>query len=109
VALKPISSAMNSFPGHFALSIDRSKLDVVPWRRPDVGRCRYDIVVFHWPDDFFGAAPQKGIFGLLAKMLLDRLTRGTKYIWVFHNIRPHDSIEEKAKLPSYCSSNASAV
>ena len=89
LALNPIDSDGNSFTGRFSSSLDESKFYVVPWRWEDVGRARYDVVVFHWPDEFFGPVNILTL-KLLAKMAIDRLRRGTKYVWVVHNIRPHD-------------------
>jgi glycosyltransferase involved in cell wall biosynthesis len=91
VALNPISSEANSFTGLFSASIHRSEFDLVPFERNHLGRARYDVVVFHWPNEFFRPTSRRNVLKLLARMLLDKLRHGTKFVWVVHNMRPHDS------------------
>ena len=89
LAINPIASEANSFTERFSASLDRSRFQVLPWQRAETGRGRYEIVLFHWPNSFFGPVKADEV-KILARMLLDKIRRGTKYVWVVHNIRPHD-------------------
>jgi len=97
LAINPIASEANSFTGRFSASLDRSRFQVVPWQRTETGRGRYEIVLFHWPNSFFGPAKADEV-KILARMLLDKIRRGTKYVWVVHNIRPHDRGDHRVTL-----------
>ena len=97
LAINPIASEANSFTGRFSASLDRSRFQVLPWQRAETGRGRYEIVLFHWPNSFFGPVKADEV-KILARMLLDKIRRGTKYVWVVHNIRPHDRGDHRITL-----------
>lgn len=88
VALKPLAADGNAFAGAFAAHLD-SAFKCVPFAWEGLGRRAYDVVVFHWPTEFFRPTSRKQTAALLARMALDRL-RGTRFVWVAHNLAPHD-------------------
>lgn len=88
VALKPLTAEGNAFSGAFSSHLDGA-FECVPFAWDGLGRRAYDLVVFHWPTEFFRPTSRKETAALLARMALDRL-RGTRFIWVAHNLAPHD-------------------
>lgn len=90
LALKPLRAAENEFSGRFADAIDDAAFAKVPFGWDALGRGRYDAVVFHWPTEFFRPSARRTTMALLGKMAADRLRHGTRFVWVAHNIAPHD-------------------
>jgi glycosyltransferase involved in cell wall biosynthesis len=83
----------NSFARQFARSIAENGIDVreFSWRPPNLWAS--DVIIFHWPNLFF--SPPAGLDGVKTRMKLKALEaarhmRGTKLIWVAHNLWPHD-------------------
>jgi beta-1,4-mannosyltransferase len=101
LALKPLSATGNSFSGLFSSHIDGAHFERVPFEWDHLGRGRYDIVVFHWPTEFFRPESRKATLKLLALMLLDKLRHGTKFVWVVHNLEPHDGGGMRSNLTTY--------
>ncbi|WP_157961548.1 glycosyltransferase [Acuticoccus kandeliae] len=89
LALKPVRAAGNAYSALFSSHIDRGRFDVVEFDWEGLGAKAYDVVVFHWPTEFFRPTSRKATLKLLAKMARDKL-RGTKFVWVAHNLEPHD-------------------
>ncbi len=55
---------------------------------------QYDVVIFHWPDEFFARQPLHARWKVALKLFLlrlARLLRGVRLIWVAHNAQPHDA------------------
>lgn len=53
----------------------------------------YDLVILHWPDRYFRPAGMKGAVRKCMDFLvmyLSKRTKRTRYLWVVHNIKPHD-------------------
>jgi beta-1,4-mannosyltransferase len=89
LALDPFSVAANRFPGLFSNHIDSTCFDKVAFERHSLGRGRYDIVIFHWPLEFFRAS-RKTALKTLACMFIDKIRNKTKFVWVVHNLPPHE-------------------
>lgn len=93
VAIAPKDSSLNQFTGAFSRAVERAGHRVVElgWGRPDLAS--YDIAIMHWPDEMLRVT---GFHTLLrvakrfAKLHWTRRLNHTRYIWVGHNIRPHD-------------------
>ena len=98
VGLKPISAAGNSFAELFARHIDHSSFQREAFDWGKLGRSHYDVVIFHWPTEFFRPTSRKASFVLLARMLRDKLLHRTKFVWVVHNLEPHDGGSIKSSL-----------
>jgi glycosyltransferase involved in cell wall biosynthesis len=101
IGLKPISAPGNRFAGLFAEHIDRSHFDLEGFEWEKLGQRRYDLVVFHWPTEFFRPESRKATLALLGRMLQDKLVRGTKFIWVVHNLEPHDGGSMRSALTTH--------
>ena len=92
VAIRPLHSHHNAFVNRFGACVADSRFRAVPflWRR----LMRYDVVVFHWPDEFFASQPLHARWKAALKihlLRLARLLRGVRLIWVAHNAQPHDT------------------
>ncbi|MGN6584985.1 MAG: hypothetical protein ACTHJV_14905 [Rhizobiaceae bacterium] len=90
LALKPLKAEGNSFSGLFSSHIDGETFERVGFEWEKLGRGVYDVVLFHWPTEFFRPESRKATLKLLGRMLRDKLRRGTKFVWVAHNLEPHD-------------------
>lgn len=101
LALKPLKAAGNSFSGLFSSHIDGASFKLVPFDWRHLGRGRYDIVVFHWPTEFFRPNSRKATLKLLGRMLLYKLRHQTKFVWVVHNLQPHDGGVMNSELTAY--------
>jgi beta-1,4-mannosyltransferase len=101
LALKPLKAAGNRFSGLFSSHIDGTSFERVPFDWEHLGRGRYDIIVFHWPTEFFRPDSRKTTLKLLGRMLLDKLRHQTKFVWVVHNLQPHDGGAMNSELTAY--------
>jgi glycosyltransferase involved in cell wall biosynthesis len=98
LGLKPISATGNSFAGLFSRHIDDASFEREAFEWSKLGGGHYDIVVFHWPTEFFRPSSRKASLALLARMLRDKLLHRTKFVWVVHNLEPHDGGSMKSGL-----------
>jgi len=84
----------NPYTRLFAQSIDQAGIEVHDFEWRDLLHRRYDAVIFHWPNTFFRSGSTKHY--LKSQLRLDLMKMhgaafGTKFIWVAHNIFPHDA------------------
>jgi beta-1,4-mannosyltransferase len=91
VAIRPLQSRHNAFVNLFGACIADSHFRTVQfsWRQ----LMSYDVVIFHWPDEFFGRHSPRGLWKAALKLFLLRFARrarGVRVIWVAHNAQPHD-------------------
>lgn len=90
LALKPLSAQGNRYSGLFSGSIDDRHFEKMPFDWNLLGKGAYDIVVFHWPTEFFRPESRLKTLKLISRMKLDKIRNKTKFVWVVHNISPHD-------------------
>jgi len=93
VAISPKDSPLNQFAGAFSRAVEQAGFKVVElgWGRPDLAS--YDVAILHWPDEMFrftGLYTFRQLVKRFAKLHLTRRLNGTRYIWVGHNVRPHE-------------------
>jgi glycosyltransferase involved in cell wall biosynthesis len=93
VSLAPLSSSFNKYVDLFAKAISDQKYAVREFRwRPAILR-KTDVVILHWPNEFFttdrDSVTLKSILKLAAIRLSKYLWR-TRFIWVAHNAAPHE-------------------
>ncbi len=100
IAMKPFIAPTNRFP---ALLVDSMKpslpdhaVESFTWNK--IGRGAYDVVVFHWPTEFFAPDGRLKTLRKLGLMLSDKIRRGTRFVWVVHNLHPHDSAHDASPL-----------
>ena len=54
-----------------------------------VGGRAGDVVIMHWPTFFFRPSSRRDTLARLGRMAQAR-ARGTRFVWVVHNLQPHD-------------------
>ncbi|MET4483339.1 glycosyltransferase [Bradyrhizobium sp. F1.13.3] len=92
IAIKPLRSEANHFVGNFANCLQRNGYSVgrFEWR----SFYQAKTVILHWPDEFFKKLSFRQALGCVVKLLLMRLgraVRGSRFIWVAHNVQPHEN------------------
>jgi beta-1,4-mannosyltransferase len=99
ISLSPLNSSLNRYVDLFSKTISDQKYIIREFRwRPTI-LWETNVVILHWPNEFFLTggrwAAIKSIIKLAAIWLSKRLCR-TRYVWVAHNVAPHDS---KSSVP----------
>lgn len=92
VAVAPLTSTENTFVGRFSESVRDAgyQVESFSWKRLR----GVDAVIFHWPSAFFIASNASRIVKCVAQIALMKAygaLSGVKFVWVVHNIRPHDN------------------
>jgi beta-1,4-mannosyltransferase len=94
ISLAPLELSTNKYVALFAKAIADQKYTIreFRWRVADLWKT--DVVVFHWPDEFFAtdgnSTTIKSVIKLTGIWLSKHLFR-TRFIWVAHNAAPHDA------------------
>jgi beta-1,4-mannosyltransferase len=94
ICLAPLQLSANKYVDLFAKAIADQKYTVreFRWRVADLWKA--DVVVFHWPNEFFAtdgnSTTIKSVIKLTGIWLSKHLFR-TRFIWVAHNAAPHDA------------------
>ena len=87
IALDPLATPGNGFCELFAAALAPRPVEALDWDRAVRGH--YDAAVLHWPTAFF--RPSRRAWTALALLRMARArVRGTRFVWVVHNLRPHD-------------------
>lgn len=99
VAMKPLAAPSNRFPELISTQLRGERgLTVVPFEWAHLGQGVYDVVVFQWPDEFFMPESRRKSLGLLRRAYRDKVTRGTSFVWIVHNLAPHDGAGRTSRL-----------
>lgn len=99
VAMKPVAAPGNRFPELLTASLaDKERIAIVPFAWDELGSSAYDAVVFHWPTEFFRPESRRKVLALLARALRDKMLHGTKFVWIVHNLQPHDGGNMQSSL-----------
>jgi beta-1,4-mannosyltransferase len=94
ISLAPLELSTNKYVDLFAKAIADQKYTIreFRWRVADLWKT--DVVVFHWPNEFFAtdgnSTTIKSVIKLTGIWLSKHLFR-TRFIWVAHNAAPHDA------------------
>src|SRR5690242_19843506 len=90
VAIDPVDTPFNSFVERFSRAIAAAGGDPVPmgWSLGEL--LRTDMVILHWPTLFMSLTSRKKAFAQLLRFRIARLMRGTRLVWVAHNVAPHE-------------------
>lgn len=89
----------NPYTQLFARCLDREGIEVHDFTWHDLRRQRCDAVIFHWPNTFFRHGSVKHFLKSRLRLTLMKKQQaafGTKFIWVAHNVLPHD-----INMPNY--------
>ncbi|MDC9823993.1 hypothetical protein PRN20_09620 [Devosia sp. ZB163] len=100
VSIRPHHSPLNRYVNLFAAAFTTAGWRVrrLRWRPGEAWGSQVNIV--HWPNDMFSPVGRRR-WQATGKLLLMRLSRsvfGTRWIWVVHNLQPHDRGEEGGKI-----------
>lgn len=90
LALRPLRAKGNSFAGLFADHLSRRNFEVVPFSWDELDRGGHDVVLIHWPTEFFRPDSRKATLSLLWRLARAKVRHGTRIVWLVHNIHPHD-------------------
>jgi beta-1,4-mannosyltransferase len=93
IAIAPIQAA-NTFVKAFAQSIAEGGYEVRGCNYQTDPQENTNVLVLHWPDDFFREQTEQRTLEL--ECLLDtwrsaKLHHGLRLVWVAHNLMPHDA------------------
>ena len=99
VSLYPFSSPFNRYVDQFSEAISRQGYITREFRwRPRV-LWESDVIILHWPDEFFTTESKWRAFKSSLKLglvWLLKVVRRTRLVWVAHNATPH---EPKQSVP----------
>jgi glycosyltransferase involved in cell wall biosynthesis len=90
----PADSPSNRFVSLFAKSIADQGYGVADFRWMLPVAAAADVVVLHWPDEFFRRIELSQAARLVGKLLIMTIAKrlcGARFIWVAHNAIPHDA------------------
>jgi beta-1,4-mannosyltransferase len=96
IAVRPLATANNSFVQLFAKAVEATGNHVFDYEDSLVSMLKYDIAIFHWPNEFLANEGRARTLPRLARLRLARAF-GMKLVWVAHNRAVHD---RAAALPS---------
>ncbi len=94
LGITPFQSANNVFVNRFASCFSTPAFEPCDFRQSRTFLRRYRVVILHWPNRYFSAVTAKDKMACairLGTMLLFKIFFGTKFVWVAHNVAPHDS------------------
>lgn len=101
VALAPLEVRANAFVRRFSDGVRDGGFDVVPYGYEPRLPAGTRVVILHWPNRFFApASPEaaRAAFDLLDAWRAARRDDGVRFVWVAHNVRPHDAPPDAADL-----------
>lgn len=90
IAIDEVLSPRNVFSTLFAESLSASGWNVVKLSWTFARLRAFDLVILHWPEEFFGRGGRRPALRKLLKMVLVRTFFGVRFVWVTHDIRAHD-------------------
>jgi glycosyltransferase involved in cell wall biosynthesis len=100
VSLSPLTSSFNKYVDLFSKAISDQGYAVGEFRwRPTVLR-KSNVVIIHWPHQFFAPIRKLAIISPILQLAVIRLSKnlwGTRFVWVAHNAASHDT--DKSVLP----------
>lgn len=93
VAIRPRASSHNRYVELFAAAFEKAGWEVASlnWRIAPVLSGR--LMILHWPDEFFGSPDVLSwmrSWTRIALMAVSRRIFRVRWIWVVHNLLPHD-------------------
>jgi beta-1,4-mannosyltransferase len=94
VSLAPLHSFFNKYVDLFSKAISDQKYAVREFRWHLAILRKTDVVIFHWPNEFFTINGNSATIKSIIKLAAIRLSKffwRTRFIWVVHNAVPHDT------------------
>jgi beta-1,4-mannosyltransferase len=90
VALDPLTSDSNEFVNLFSSAVEHAGFEPAALDWDKLGSRPLDLVVLHWPNEFFFRSSRRYTVPRLWRLWKTKLRYGTKIVWVAHNLRPHE-------------------
>lgn len=101
ISLLPLSNPTNRFVAMFSQALSEQGYIVQDFRWSSLLLAKTSFIFVHWPDEFFTRTDSfEGVKSLIKLVIVHiaKMLWGTKFVWVAHNARPHDS-ENVDSLP----------
>lgn len=95
ISISPLTFDANRFVSLFSQAIARQGYAVRDFRWSSFGFTKSDVIILHWPDEFFAIQRRMGLPKSLVKLAviwIAKLLWGAKIIWIAHNAMPHDAV-----------------
>lgn len=101
VAIRPRTSRHNRYVELFAAAFEKAGWEVaaLTWRVAPVLSGR--LMILHWPDEFYASPDARSrllSWARIALMAASRRLCGVRWIWVVHNLIPHDQVKAEPGL-----------
>ena len=93
IALDPRVAPSNRFVEAFTASVTAPGVEVVDYSWRFSAMRGFDVVIFHWPRDIQRPRGLKSFVRTAlaySKMIAARRLHGTRFLWIAHNLTPHD-------------------
>jgi len=90
IAVRPLKVVSNSFVEQFANALAGPGFEVVDYHESLSSLKGCDVAFLHWPSEFLSDEGRRRSLHSLARLALAR-AHGVKFVWVAHNITPHDT------------------
>jgi beta-1,4-mannosyltransferase len=101
VSLLPLKTRANRFVSSFSQALCDQGYVVREFNWHSLGLSRTDIVILHWPDEFFAVDRKIAVFKVFIKLTILQITKSlwnAKVIWVAHNATPHGTVRSQSFL-----------
>jgi beta-1,4-mannosyltransferase len=101
ISLDPLVSPFNKYVDLFSKAISDQKYVIREFRWRPANLWKTNIVIFHWPDEFFSTTGYSDTIKSIIKLAGIRLSkyfRHTRFIWVAHNSAPHETKKSVPQL-----------
>jgi len=101
VAIRPKTSPYNRYVELFASVFEKAGWEVttLTWRIAPV--LRGGLMILHWPDTFYASSDTRSRLLHWSRVVLMAVSRrlyGVRWVWVVHNLVPHDHAEGDPRL-----------
>jgi beta-1,4-mannosyltransferase len=94
ISLSPLNSSLNKYVDLFSKAISDQKYVVREFRWRPAIFWQTNVVILHWPNEFFTTDGKLATVKSMIKIATIRLSKffsRTHFIWVAHNAMPHDT------------------
>lgn len=93
IACRPAWRSANTYTSMLAEQLEKVGFEVGDFDYRSYRTFTADIILFHWPDEFFVRRSFKSVIKamlLLLALAATKLLSKQKIVWIVHNIEPHD-------------------
>jgi beta-1,4-mannosyltransferase len=101
ISLAPLNSSFNKYVDLFSKAISDQDYATREFRWRPAILWNTDVVILHWPNEFFTTSGNSSTLKSIIKLAAIRLSKylwRTRFIWVVHNAAPHDTKKSVPRL-----------